>query len=365
MIFEFVKGGIDLAIDIVQITVLLFNAISGILAIAISYLFMLKIKRARGTDVDQSTFIGICFFYFFASLQYFSWFYYFYFKFEFSVQITDFYKFSCILGYIAVLGLVFFTEKMSGKTKYSFTILSFTVIIIGIIIPLSIEEIAVFSIIIVPIMLLGFFINFLIVLIIRVTREIRRKMLISFLLIIGVLFFGLLDTDFGYSLFPIRRDFVSIIAMIGTISTSLGMAKFFLSFETFTEFGWKAKMRELFIIAPNGVTLLYHSFEPRSSSQSTDLVTAGLTGVQELLKEMIQSDQKLQTIDHQDLKILFEYGGHSTIALVVHENLRIYRSKLVSLSTQFENLFQDVLAHWIGDVEVFLPAKQLINEIFG
>lgn len=100
------------------------------------------------------------------------------------------------------------------------------------------------------------------------------------------------------------------------------------------------------------------------SLQDSDLISSGLTGIQGLLAEMVQSKQRLKVVDHQDVKILFEYGEYSTIALIACENFHIYHFKLSALMQQFENLFQDVLAKWMGETDVFLPVKRLIESIF-
>ncbi|UCG68453.1 MAG: hypothetical protein JSV09_11645, partial [Thermoplasmata archaeon] len=102
----------------------------------------------------------------------------------------------------------------------------------------------------------------------------------------------------------------------------------------------------------------------KSSSQQADLISSGLTGVKDIIAEMVHSQQVLKVVDHQDIKILFEYGTYSTIALIAYENLHIFHSKLASLTKQFENLFQDVLSQWKGEIDVFRPTKRLIEDIF-
>ena len=113
------------------------------------------------------------------------------------------------------------------------------------------------------------------------------------------------------------------------------------------------------------IRIFHYSFSKSEKEQDYDLISSGLTGVKGILGEMIESKQKLRNVDHQDVKIIFEYGKFTTIALITYENLRIYYPKLASLSAQFENLFQDVLPNWTGETEIFLPASQLIGEIFG
>lgn len=138
-----------------------------------------------------------------------------------------------------------------------------------------------------------------------------------------------------------------------------------LSIETLTEFEWRDKLKELFIIAPNGGTLFHYNFEKETDFHEPDLITAGLTGVKDILAEMVQSKEKLKVVDHQDIKIIFEYGTYSILALITYENLRIYHSKLAQLMKQFEKFYQDVFIHWSGEIEVFRPSKELIEEIFG
>ena len=123
-------------------------------------------------------------------------------------------------------------------------------------------------------------------------------------------------------------------------------------------------MRELFIISPSGATLFHYSFVEQTDSQVPDLISSGLTGVKAIMSEMVQSQQDLKVVDHQDIKILFEYGTHSTIALIAYENLNIFHSKLALLTSRFENLFDDVLSQWNGDVDVFRPTKRLIDDVF-
>ncbi|MFX1298834.1 MAG: hypothetical protein ACFFD2_28745 [Promethearchaeota archaeon] len=328
-------------------------------------IFFLRIKRAKGAGIELSPFLGLGIFSLFVGVMYIFFGYENYFFFEYDLVSFFLYKSGVLSGYIGLIGLVFFSEKMFQKTKFGFTIFSVICCIYGISFLNTYEASRSFSYITMPISVIIVYINFLYFVIFRTKGEIRRKMGLVFICFFGFFFFYLLYTELGKILFPNLGELIVIIAMVGLIIISILWGILFLSFQTFTEFGWKEKMRELFIIAPNGVTLLHHTFIQRSSLQNADLVAAGLTGIRDLLAEMMQSEQKLKTVDHQDVKILFEYGKYSTIALVVHENLHIYKSKLTLLSTQFERMFQEVLPHWTGDVEVFLPAKQLIGDIFS
>ncbi len=83
-----------------------------------------------------------------------------------------------------------------------------------------------------------------------------------------------------------------------------------------------------------------------------------------MLAEMTASHQKLQVIDHQDVKIFFEYGHFVICAIICQEELKTIRFKLREFITEFEALFSDILQAWNGNVGMLQPTKFLINKVF-
>jgi len=283
----------------------------------------------------------------------------------YNLEIDILYTIGSLLGFCGFIGLVFFSEKMFGKTKYAFTIFSIISFIYGIFLIDNSENFGIFTTITLPIIFSIVVINFIYSLVVRTKGEIRKKMALAFFALIGMFsFYYFLDRKTGGVIFSIPRELLMIISMSGVTIFSIILGFVILSFETFTEFGWKEKMRELFIIGPNGAPLFHYSFAKKASPREPDLIAVGLTGFKDVLAEMMQSKKALKVVDHQDVKIIFEYGTYSTLALVVFENLRIYHSKLVSLIVDFEHLFQDVLSQWKGEVTSFLPSKRLIENVF-
>jgi hypothetical protein len=82
------------------------------------------------------------------------------------------------------------------------------------------------------------------------------------------------------------------------------------------------------------------------------------------MAEIIKSEDQLRTVDHQDLKLLFEYGTYTTIVLISSENLHVYHSKLTEFSLKFEEKYQDLLSRWSGEIYGFDQTTDIIEEIF-
>jgi hypothetical protein len=133
---------------------------------------------------------------------------------------------------------------------------------------------------------------------------------------------------------------------------------------SFGEFDWREKIRDLYIINHDGVSLYHHSFSEATASPDQDLIAGGVIGIKTMLAEMTASHQKLQVIDHQDVKIFFEYGQFVICAIICQEELKTIRFKLKEFITEFELLFSDILQSWKGDMGIFQPTKFLINKVF-
>ena len=97
---------------------------------------------------------------------------------------------------------------------------------------------------------------------------------------------------------------------------------------------------------------------------SDELRAGGFLGITTLLKEMAQSETPLNIIDHGDLKIMLEHGEDVLLVLYVREEMRIYREKLEILRKRIENLFEDILKSWDGNLNIFQPIMPMITEIF-
>ncbi len=360
-----------MALTELQLSVLILRIIFATSCFFVTLIFFFRIINARAKGIEISPFMGSGLIGFFYGLTHIFFTFYNYNIYEYGFSITTtpsmvrIYKIAILMAFCGIISLVFICEKIFRKTKYAFTIFSIISCIYSIFFIFTIDQIRTFTYLSMPICSIIVFLTFLYTLIVKTKGFVRKRFSIAFLGFVSFIIFYLVETEAGLSLLGLSREVASIISLTGSIGSIIVWTSIFLSFETFTEFDWSEKMRELFIIAPNGITLFHYSFQKKTIHHIPDLVSSGLTGVKDILAEMVQSNRELKVVDHQDVKIIFGYGIYSTMALIAYENFKIYHSKLSFLITKFENLFQDILPNWQGQVDVFIPAGRLIEEIFS
>lgn len=136
------------------------------------------------------------------------------------------------------------------------------------------------------------------------------------------------------------------------------------SLPSLSELDWKEKILHLYIIKSGGLCV-YDQIFKGSSTKDSHLVSSGITGVVNIVKDMTESDKKLSIIKQGERNIMLEYGQKVTAALLVEEDLEILRLKLRNLLIKFEEFFKDVISLRVQNLEVFRPAKVLIKNVFG
>ncbi|MHA1377849.1 MAG: MFS transporter [Candidatus Helarchaeota archaeon] len=129
------------------------------------------------------------------------------------------------------------------------------------------------------------------------------------------------------------------------------------------EMNWPHEIIHLYIMNEGGIVLVDYSFQ-QTEELDADLFSGGISGVCTLLQEMTKSNQRLKIIDHEDKKIMFEYGEQFTVALLASKNLGILRTKLISLTNEIQSVFWETIANWDGNIEVFAPINTMIRNYF-
>ena len=118
----------------------------------------------------------------------------------------------------------------------------------------------------------------------------------------------------------------------------------------------------------SGIPIFDYSFKKVPISEEEKLkptlYAGGLTTVTQWITDLIQSKEHLEIVDHEDVKIMFEYGKHTINVLIVEEVLDILKNKLKKITTEVENLYQDVLPSWQGDMSPFGLLETIIQQNF-
>jgi PAS domain S-box-containing protein len=132
---------------------------------------------------------------------------------------------------------------------------------------------------------------------------------------------------------------------------------------------WFESLIHIYIITYAGIPLCDYSFVGKSSQHDPTLISGGIIGLMTILKEIIQGQKQIRTIDHGDRVLIFETNKTSDIifALLVKENLSIFKKKLTSFIEEFDKKY-DALINRISessaDMDQWENVGILINEVF-
>lgn len=202
------------------------------------------------------------------------------------------------------------------------------------------------------------------------TRESRgRIMSIMLLGLIGGALLGIISQlvllgdaeSFDTSTSIILSDILSFLIFITVILYS-GVKE---SFERDTP-DWRKYLDRFFIITKSGIGIYNIDFSnPDDQNKHDDLVSGGLSGIQQMLKEISHSDQEIQVLDHGDTTFLFNNGQYSNAILIVKKDLRVYREKLRDFHEHFELLNRTTLQRFYGDMKRIIGLGVLQKRYFN
>lgn len=112
---------------------------------------------------------------------------------------------------------------------------------------------------------------------------------------------------------------------------------------------WTDLLIHVYIIYKYGVLLYDHSFEEKTKTHDSVLISGGIIGMITLLKEIMHGKTRIRTIDHGDRKLMFETNETDDVifVLLVKETLIVFERRLNSLIAHFDASYKDL----IDDIE--------------
>ncbi|MFX1449750.1 MAG: hypothetical protein ACFFCM_02835 [Promethearchaeota archaeon] len=285
-------------------------------------------------------------------------------------QINDIRQIFIDFGYIILgLGALFFSfnaEREMQQNRHIFTI------IVGILLGLLILDTVIFVVTpgILAMMANAPFILLLVLYIIKFTSKIKEAWRLN---IYGYLI-GMCIWISGYFMITdiIVNAFGLFARLIGDILIIIGISLIsllFVGLPSLTEFEWPKKMKKLFLMHKSGKYIADYNFQEdlagiEGFKDLAQLIAGGLTGINKLIDEIVQSKQKLRIMDHKDVKVIFQYGNYIIAAMIVDEVLDIYKTKLKKLIDYLESLYETYLPTWDGDLTQFQIVKPIIKRYF-
>jgi hypothetical protein len=150
----------------------------------------------------------------------------------------------------------------------------------------------------------------------------------------------------------------------------MGILVFFVAYTKETlpakeELEWKDVIRDFFcIVSESGICVYRHTFKEEIKIEE-NLFAGGISGIVNMVQEMVKSEKKTKVIDQEDVKLLFENEENVTCILISRKNLKILREKLKDITHEIEVLYKDVFPTWEGNLDVFIPIGSIVKKYFG
>ncbi len=181
-----------------------------------------------------------------------------------------------------------------------------------------------------------------------------------FLLSIGIVF----STDFFLKLFGL--EFKLFGAVLQLISFGL-ISRFFIKLPPFSEFDWQGKVEEILLIdKSSGLCAFYKSFIDKDAKITEVLMSGAITSVNIMLEELIPaSDAKISIIEKRGKIVNIFSGKFLTGVFISNEKLNSIIFNLEQFINKVENLYQNILKDWDGNIDVFYPVENIVAELFS
>jgi hypothetical protein len=289
---------------------------------------------------------------------------------SFSFIMSDFYftvdpgsllwvKTGYLMMMVALIGFFLALERiLPYKTRHLFTAAGIVVAFITILSPREYLTALALSASLIVFGILALFFSFYVKNTSGVVRGSMRMIFFSFL---GGFVGYILRSDFVYYNFGEPAYLIGAFLLVSGLVV-MGVAV--LGSPALDELDWSEQMLELYVIHESGVLLYHHKFK-QSVEFDENLTAAGLTGAQELFKEITQSKTGLNTLSIGEVNIMFAHKRYFTTAVVAKQAYRVLLGKARDFSDQFELFFGDAVKMFGGEVTQFNPAEKLAINLFS
>jgi len=168
---------------------------------------------------------------------------------------------------------------------------------------------------------------------------------------------------------PNFPDLLNTFLLVILLVWMMAMKEFLVSKEK----EWATTLKNIFVFSKPGICLYTHNFkykdlikeETAKTDIDEDLIASVLAGIIDIISEITRSKKQLRQIQEEEVNLLFTYGKHHIVALMVSMELPVLFKKLDEFSREFERKFNKELKNFQGDVSGFNPTEFLVVKYFN
>lgn len=213
------------------------------------------------------------------------------------------------------------------------------------------------------------FILFFILYVKDFSRKSKRQEILSKSLLKMTVTLLLVLVGYILSMDLIIETFGLLIRFVGMIFQLIAIGLIFIFFRKippFFEFDWQDKIESIYVLNKTGICLFAYSFSSKTEILDKQFISGTLASVNIMLNELIKSkSEEISSIRTKEKIVILFSGNYLTGVLICNEELKYFIHNLKKLILKVEQIYTNILIKWDGDLSIFYPIKNIIDEIFS
>ncbi len=183
------------------------------------------------------------------------------------------------------------------------------------------------------------------------------------------LFLGIILVAMGYQLttrimiivFGLNSRLIgNILQIIGLIMLSF----YFASIPSFSEYDWKDKVESIYITDKSGIFLYKKTFRANVSTIGEQIIAGYMTSIRMMLQELINKPGA-SIIEKEGKVVIIQSGTLINGVIICDEKLNSLQILLNNFIIKIEEIYQGILQQWDGNLEIFKPIDNIIQDFFS
>jgi len=328
----------------------------------ISIIFLQK-YFAKTKEVRNSTEVAYGLFFFLYSINWFWRIVSDFFLVDLSFRMS-FLQLSYLLQVFGILCFIFSIESQKKFIKPYFFTASISVLLVFSILIFLITSL---SIIIFNIIAWSIFSYFLLIYLHYFNSKIKFRKYHKHKIIYFYIEFILFLFGFFLSTYYVTESFGLGIRFVGALIQLCSIIFIFLYISTlppFTEFDWFDKIESLYLVERSGLPIFTKHFKEDLKKVNPTILGGTIISAQ-LMLETIINEKGFSVIKRPDHTVIVYSGNHLTGIIFSKGDLNSLKYLLKCFISRIEEIYNNLLNDWNGDLTVFKPVEAICNEIFN
>ena len=116
----------------------------------------------------------------------------------------------------------------------------------------------------------------------------------------------------------------------------------------------------------DGLCLFYKSYNEKLEEVNESLISGAITSINIMLKELMNPVSREVCVIRKRGTIIYMFHGNLITGVVFsRKEAKIIEFYMKQLVTKIEQVYQNVLQNWNGDLRIFEPIEDIFSEIFS